>query len=64
MEPGSSLFSPRAAATTAAPASGPSACLAPSQVYGERAQAELEADPLPLQKWPIHSGAREVWAHG
>lgn len=31
VEPGFSLLSPRAAATTAAPEPGPSACLAPSQ---------------------------------
>lgn len=65
MEPGSSLISPRAAATTAAPAPGPSACLAPSQGWEEGAPAGLETDPLLLwirpSLWFRASGMR---AHG
>lgn len=57
--PGFSLVSPRAAATTAAPASDPSACLAPSQGWGEGTWAGLEADPLLLQTQPVVLGSGE-----
>lgn len=57
--PGFSLVSPRAAATTAAPASDPSACLAPSQGWGEETWAGLEAHPLLLQTQPVVLGSGE-----